>query len=189
MNAPLKTSRLTLVPPNAEWLDGYEHALAQGWSPNTTHDISRDQLAMLRRDRANFFHEAYHSPNFRLPDGTFVPRLPARDFLIVDGEFCGRIGLRFQTGTVELPPYVSGHIGYTIVPWKQGRGYATEALRRILPVAREVGLARVMITCDDDNIGSIKVIRANGGIPAGDKDHETRPDRRKLLFWVPTPEA
>jgi predicted acetyltransferase len=189
MNAPLKDTSITLVEPGPEWLDAYEHALAQGWSPNTTQDISREQLALLRKDPANFFRAAYHSPTIRLPGGREVPRLPARDFLISDGEFCGRIGLRFQPGTEELPPYVSGHIGYTIVSWKQGRGYATQALRRILPFARAAGLARVMITCDDDNIGSIKVIRANGGIPSGETDHETRPDRRKLIFWVPTPEA
>jgi predicted acetyltransferase len=189
MNGSLKSGPVTLVEPGPEWLEAYEHALAQGWSPNTTQDISREQLALLRKDRANFFHAAFRSPTIKLADGREVPRLPARDFLIVDGAFCGRIGLRFQPGTEALPPHVLGHIGYTIVPWKQGRGYATQALRRILPVARAVGLARVMVTCDDDNFASIKVIRANGGVLSGDTDHETRPERRKLIFWVPTPEA
>ena len=93
-------------------------------------------------------------PTLRLPDGREVRRLPAHDFWISDGEFCGRIGFRFQPGTEELPPSAMGHVGYTIVPWKQGRGYATEALRQILPVARAEGFARVLLTCDDDNEAS-----------------------------------
>ena len=79
-----------------------------------------------------------------------------------------------------------GHVGYTVVPWKQGRGYATEALRQILPVARAEGFARVLLTCDDDNEASRKVIRANGGVPDGHVPHPGRPGHVKLMFWVPT---
>ena len=179
-------ARGQVVRPGPEWLAGYEDALARGWSPDTTHDISRVQLDRLRRDPSTFFDEAFHSPMIRLPDGREVPRLPAQDFLISDGAFCGRIGLRFQPGTEELPPHVLGHIGYAIVPWKQRRGYAKQALRMILPVARALGLVRVKITCDDDNEGSIKVIRANGGILSGEMEHGSTPPRRKLIFWVPT---
>ncbi len=42
------------------------------------------------------------------------------------------IGLRWQRGSEALPPYCLGHIGYAVVPWKQGRGYATRALREVL---------------------------------------------------------
>ena len=54
-----------------------------------------------------------------------------------DGEFCGSIGFRWQPGTSTLPPYVLGHIGYAVVPWKRGRGYATQALALLLPEARK----------------------------------------------------
>src|SRR5260370_1107296 len=60
-----------------------------------------------------------------LPDGMTVPRLPGYRRWLWDGEFCGSIGLRWQRGTEALPPYCLGHIGYAVVPWKQGRGYAT----------------------------------------------------------------
>jgi predicted acetyltransferase len=81
-----------------------------------------------------------------------------------DGEFCGSINLRWQDGTPDLPPHCLGHIGYSVVPWKQRQGYATQALREMLPLARDVGLPYVEITTDPDNLGSQRVIEANGGV-------------------------
>jgi predicted acetyltransferase len=86
---------------------------------------------------------------------------------IWDGEFCGSIGFRWQPGTSELPPHVLGHIGYAVVPWKRGQGYATEALGLMLPYARAEGLSYVEITTDPDNLGSQRVILANGGLLVG----------------------
>lgn len=185
----LKLSPLSLVRPSLDWLHAYEHALAQGWSPDSTQDVSRTQLARLREDPERFLHELYNSPTLRLADGTEVPRLPAHDFWISDGEFCGRISFRFQPGTEELPPTAMGHIGYTIVPWKRRLGYATHALRLILPVARGEGFSRVQLTCDEENVPSQKVILANGGVLVGKIEHQDRPGRFKLKFWVPTRES
>jgi predicted acetyltransferase len=50
------------------------------------------------------------------------------------------------------------------VPWKQGRGYATQALAQTLPEAAAEGLRYVELTCDPDNIASQRVIEANGGV-------------------------
>jgi predicted acetyltransferase len=81
-----------------------------------------------------------------------------------DGEFCGSIGFRWQPGTSELPVHVLGHIGYSVVPWKQRLGYATRALALMLEEARREGLAHVEITADEDNIASQKIVVANGGV-------------------------
>ena len=80
-----------------------------------------------------------------------------------DGEFCGAIGLRWRRGTEALPPHCLGHIGYAVVPWKQRRGYATRALRAILPEAKAEGLKYVELVTDRDNVASQRVIEANGG--------------------------
>ncbi|MEZ0169268.1 GNAT family N-acetyltransferase [Microvirga sp. TS319] len=177
---------IALLRPSLAWLPAYEQALARGWSPNSDHDNGREQLAALRADPARFLDELYNSPTVRRPDGSEVPRLPAHEFWISDGEFCGRINFRFERGVAALAPSAYGHVGYSIVPWKQRRGYATQALRRILTVARDEGFARVQITCDDDNEGSRKVILANGGVWGGSFPHPTRPGRLKLSFWVST---
>jgi predicted acetyltransferase len=99
-----------------------------------------------------------------LPDGTTVPRLPGYRRWLWDGEFCGSIGLRRQRGTEALPPHCPGHIGYAVVPWKQGRGYATRVLREVLQEARTEGLRYVETTTDPDNVPSQRVIEANGGV-------------------------
>ena len=80
-----------------------------------------------------------------------------------DDGFCGNVNFRWQPGTSDLPSYVLGHLGYAVVPWKQRRGYATQALALMLPVARGLGLAHIDLTTDPDNLPSQKVITANGG--------------------------
>ena len=80
-----------------------------------------------------------------------------------DGDFCGSIGFRWQAGTNELPPYCLGHIGFSVVPWKRRRGYATRSLALLLPETKEEGLAYVELTTDVDNTASQRVIMANGG--------------------------
>jgi predicted acetyltransferase len=178
---------ISILPPAPELLPGYEAALAAGWSPDTGRDISREQLAALRRDRADFLLGLTDLDRpVTLPNGRQVPRLPFHLFWMWDGEFCGQINLRFEPGSEALPRHVSGHVGYSVVPWKQRRGYATAALRLLLPVARAAGMARVMVTCDDDNLPSRRVIENAGGVFAGSVPDMFKAGRTKLEFWVPT---
>jgi predicted acetyltransferase len=174
---------LRLLAPSLERLPGYAAALAAGWSPDTTQDVSAEQLAAIQRDPAAFLTELTRQDGtIRTASGAEVPRLPSRLFWLDDGEFCGVINLRFVAGSDLLPDYVSGHIGYAVVPWKQLRGYATRALALMLPVAREVGLRRVEITCDHDNEPSRRVIENNGGVFVATRPVPGGPE--KLVFRI-----
>ena len=161
---------MRLVWPAREYLASYAAALERGWSPDNVRGeaAARDQLARIASDPNGFVaslvdREATGGP-IVLTDGTTVPRLPGYDKWIWDGEFCGRIGARWKPGSEALPPTCLGHIGYAVVPWKRRLGYATAALRAMLPEMAAEGLQYVEITTDPDNMPSRRVIEANGGV-------------------------
>jgi predicted acetyltransferase len=161
-------SPMKLVRPSAEQLPSVIAALRRGWLPDHLRaESGRAMLDQITRDPQLYLaHQddlEGQGPAVTLPDGSVVARLPGFRRWMWDGEFCGLIGLRWQPGTVELPPHVLGHIGYAVVPWKQRLGYATRALRLLLPEARQLGLPYVEITTDADNLASQRVIEANGG--------------------------
>lgn len=161
---------MELVWPSLEYLPGLVAALERGWSGDNVRGAAsvKEQLAEIEKDPAQFVaglvdREASGAPII-LADGSTVPRLPGYHRWIWDGEFCGSIGFRWSPGTEALPPTCLGHIGYGVVPWKRGRGYATLALKALLPEAKAEGLSYVEITTDPDNLPSRRVIEANGGV-------------------------
>ncbi len=159
---------MELVRPAREHLASYVAALERGWSADSSRAAAaHEDLAKIERDADAFLaamedRQALGGP-VTLPDGSTVARIPGFRRWMWDGEFAGSIGLRWQSGTTALPPHCLGHIGYSVVPWKQRLGYASAALRALLPEARAVGLPFVEITTDPDNFASQRVIRANGG--------------------------
>jgi len=164
----MKIQTMELVVPAAQYLPGYVHALQKGWSPdNLRPQAAAEQLARITEDPVRFLSEQddreAKGPAIIVPGGRTVPPLPGFVRWMWDGEFCGTIGFRWQPGTTELPPHCLGHIGYSVVPWKRRRGYATRALRLLLPEARTEGLAYVELVSDADNVASQRVIEANGG--------------------------
>lgn len=58
----------------------------------------------------------------------------------------------------------SGHIGYSVHPNKRRHGYAMKQLQLALAEAQKLGLQKVLITCDESNIGSAKTIQKVGGV-------------------------
>jgi predicted acetyltransferase/GNAT superfamily N-acetyltransferase len=183
--ARLPAGSVSLVPPSRERLEDYAAALARGWSPSTSRDESAARLAALRADPEGHLRDITDAAGtITLDDGRQVPRLPFRVFwILADVVFAGTINLRYQPASEALPFYVSGHVGYSIVPWQQRRSIATRALAQLLPLAEEVGLGRLLVTCDLDNAGSRKVILANGGRLAGIRQ-DGLAGTRKLQYWI-----
>lgn len=159
-----------LVWPSARYLSGYVDALRRGWSPDNLRGeaAAREELERIAHDPDAFLgslvdRDATGAP-IVMPDGTTVSRLPGYQQWMWDGEFCGMIGFRWQPGTEALPPTCLGHIGYTVVPWKRRRGYATRALALILPEVAREHLRYVEITTTPENVASQRVVESNGGV-------------------------
>lgn len=128
-----------------------------------------ERFAAFRRSRA-----LEESPR---PEG----HVPCTFRWVVDdgdpGTYLGSIGIRHRLTPFLLE--VGGHIGYSVRPSARLRGVATAALREALPLAAALGIDPVLVTCDDDNVGSARVIEANGGVL-----EDVRGDKRR--YWVAT---
>ena len=104
----------------------------------------------------------------------------ATHWWIVENDiYCGAIALRHSLNDFLLR--AGGHIGYGIRPSARKKGLATWALGAVLPTARSLGLSRVLVTCDDDNIGSARTIENNGGVLENVADTELGRTRR---YWI-----
>lgn len=84
----------------------------------------------------------------------------------------------------ELNDYLlrfGGHIGYGIRPSERRKGYASLMLSLALPIARELGIEKALITCDKNNLGSAGTITKNGGIL---ENEIVEDDELVQRYWV-----
>ncbi|WP_405057545.1 GNAT family N-acetyltransferase [Kribbella sp. NBC_01505] len=117
------------------------------------------------------------------------PRTPMRagfvhatHWWIVEGdEYLGAITLRHSLTDKLLEG--GGHIGYGVRPSARGRGLAAWALGEVVKHAREQGLERVLVSCDDANIASAKTIERNGGVLEDIRETWLGTTRR---YWITT---
>lgn len=104
--------------------------------------------------------------------------VPCSTLWYIEGnEYLGRLAIRHRLTENLLES--GGHIGYDVRPTARRRGHATAMLREALPFARSLGIDEVLVTCDDDNVGSRRVIENNGG-----RFEDQR--GRKLRYWIST---
>ena len=118
------------------------------------------------------FHEAaedFEAYVKKLTDYARGENLPAgwvaatKSWLVdVDNVVIGASGLRHKL-TANLRTY-GGHIGYYIRPTKRRQGYGELICRLTIEKAKEMGLRRILITCDDNNTASAKIIENCGGV-------------------------
>lgn len=107
--------------------------------------------------------------------------VPETIFWLVDGPlFIGKLGLRHYLN--ESLMRFGGHIGYEIRPSERKKGYGRLICRLGLAEARRIGIRRALITCDDDNIGSYKIIESNGGQLFDKVDNKRHTLTRR--YWV-----
>ncbi len=167
---------IKLIVPNEEYLQSYTEAYNEYVDNNVstysfTDTSSGDIFAKFDR---------YRNERDLPPD-----RVGEDKFWLVDDEkkyFIGEIAIRHRLN--DALAQRGGHIGYGVRYSEWNRGYGTQMLALALEKAKEMHISPVLITCNDDNLASARVMEKNGFV-LGDKiitstDGEERLTRR---YW------
>ena len=110
----------------------------------------------------------------KVPDSVFFLLDAQRDRLL------GAVNIRHYLNDALLKE--GGHIGDGIRPSERRKGYATELVRLALQECRKLGIQRVLMTCEKDNIGSAKSILKNGGVL--ENEFVNGDGRIKQRYWI-----
>ncbi|HRC13851.1 MAG TPA: GNAT family N-acetyltransferase [Dermatophilaceae bacterium] len=155
-----------------EWLDfvsDYDRPGVDGGS------IGNDELTGLA-DAGTF--ASWVSGLLDQEVGRNIPedRVPCTSRWIVrEGEIVGVINLRHELNDLLLA--WGGHIGYAVRVSARRQGIATRALALMLGEAARLGINPVLVTCDEDNVGSRATIEGAGGVYDGSVEGKRR-------YWI-----
>ena len=91
-----------------------------------------------------------------VPDSTFFCLDEDRDIMV------GAVNIRHYLNEALLQS--GGHIGDGVRPSERRKGIATQMIGLALQECKKLGIDRVLMVCDKDNVGSAKSIMKNGGV-------------------------
>jgi predicted acetyltransferase len=170
-----------MVPPAHEHRDSFLemvaefHTLGEDW-PHGTYGANRRALD----DFDGYIREVEdHARGLSLLEGW----VPCSTFwLLVEQRVVGTLSLRHRLN--DSLEHEGGHIGYCIRPPDRRKGYITHFLTMPLDKARDLGLSRVLITCDTTNFASAAVIRKCGGVLEDERPRRSDPQRIAQRYWI-----
>jgi len=145
--------RPQLVEMMDEWTAAETHIVPYAIRKNDYHDFD-NYLARLEVGE--------NDPDGLVPDSTYFALDTGRNI------FVGAVNIRHRlNGDLLLR---GGHIGDGIRPSERGRGFGTAMIGLALEKCRALGLSRVLMTCDRNNIASARTIQKNGGVLENEVD-------------------
>lgn len=102
--------------------------------------------------------------------------------------FCLDTGRNIIVGAVNIRHYLNeslllngGHIGDGVRPSERRKGIATAMIALALEECRKLGIDRVLMVCDKENIGSAKSIINNGGVLENEIEVDGVTEQR---YWI-----
>lgn len=118
-----------------------------------------------------------------LEENIETDRVPSTLFLGVrkiDNKVIGTIQIRHKLNEKLLKH--GGHIGDGVRPSERRKGYATEMIRLALEECKKMGIDKVLMACNEDNVGSRKSIQNNGGVLENEDIDEN--GKKFQRFWI-----
>jgi len=170
---------MELVLPSVKYKEGYLGALEEAKTD------PGNQIAKLQEPKDGEAFESFVEHFYNEMKGVNLPEgyVPATMFWLIDnGEFIGRVQIRHEL-TDHLLKH-GGHIGYYIRPSKRKMGYGKKILEMALLEAKKMGFGKVMLSCNDNNVGSIRIIEDNGGVLENIVESETAGQPKKRRYWI-----
>lgn len=123
----------------------------------------------------------YYMDNLEVKEGT-ENLVPDSTFFCLDEDrdiFVGAVNIRHYLNEALLRD--GGHIGDGVRPSERRKGIATKMIGLALDECRKLGIDRVLMVCDKDNIGSAKSIINNGGVLENEITVEGVVEQR---YWI-----
>ncbi len=173
---------LKLIDADEKYLEQYKESYLETLKQIEKGKIKKHSMMFLNPDEKDIVQTFMDNRDQSKLPSYYVP---SYDYFAVDNDkFIGVIHIRIRL-TDRLLKY-GGHIGYGVNPkyWKMG--YGKEILRLALQDFKDlIEEDKILITCDDDNIGSYKIIEANGGILENKVENEDAGEKFiTRRYWI-----
>jgi predicted acetyltransferase len=158
-----ETFRPSMVQPDERYKESYIEALKE------YREVDGEQIDIEDRER-NFDQFLAKLENEKT--GSENGKVPSYQYWFVEGSrYIGR--LNYRPTLNDTLRFKGGNVGYSVRPSERGKGYATTFLKEAIAFAKADGLSELLLTCNSDNIASIKVIENCGGKFSSDAVDET----------------
>jgi predicted acetyltransferase len=165
---------MRLIEPSKEFEESWHEALAEFQAEGRKGFWNREKEPTSLEDY--ILLTSQNSKGENVPEGW----VPSSTFWLIDnGEFVGHTNLRHTLN--ESLKEIGGHIGYYIRPSARGKGYGTKILELALIEAKKLGIQKVLVSCNEDNLASKRVIEKNKGLL---QDRIAKDGEPFLRFWI-----
>ena len=173
----------SLVLASPVYAESFIEALREGFRRGDQPAKKPGEIDKIEADFDTFFANLTRKTgDIVLPNGERIPRVPSDVYWLVDEKtFIGEAGVRYTLNDWLL--LIGGHVGYGIRPAYQRQGYGKLILKLALDILRARGIEKALVTCYDHNVGSARIIEANGGVLANLID-DPRGGGKSRRYWI-----
>lgn len=170
---------IELVKLTPEYKDQLFDMLSEWKKDIETNHTDSSPYMIFRNDYHDF---DYYLENLEIKEETPEGRVPDTTLFCLDKDkniFVGAVNIRHYLNEGLLA--TGGHIGDGIRPSERRKGYGTAMLALALEECKKLGIQKVLVTCNKDNIGSAKCIQKNGGILENEVPED---DHLTQRYWI-----